>query len=308
MFYEYHQGLKRIEIDTWDGSTLLFGIVTSQEMNQLHERLHFDIATMQEYEHESKRMHHKMDSYYGYNFGLLQHITKGSHGFSKIRVGVYVNAQVILVICDDEMFCQTIFQAVYKINQKTFCKEHVLSALLHCIIVEHTDMIEQMETRLATMDEQVLENHMKDFNTQIRSFRNEILFLTHYYEQFMDVCEELLQDENGFFQTEELHHLRIMSDRIQRLDSNVRLLKDYMVQVQNSYQAQVDMNLNHIMYFFTVITTIFLPLTLIVGWYGMNFKNMPELNWRFGYPLVILLSIITVVLCILFFKKNKLLK
>ena len=99
-----------------------------------------------------------------------------------------------------------------------------------------------------------------------------------------------------------------MSDRIQRLDSNVRLLKDYMVQVQNSYQAQVDMNLNHIMYFFTVITTIFLPLTLIVGWYGMNFKNMPELNWRFGYPLVILLSIITVVLCILFFKKNKLLK
>jgi magnesium transporter len=57
---------------------------------------------------------------------------------------------------------------------------------------------------------------------------------------------------------------------------------------------------------FTVITTIFMPLTLIVGWYGMNFKYMPELNWKYGYLTVIIASILVVSGCIFFFKKKKL--
>ena len=53
--------------------------------------------------------------------------------------------------------------------------------------------------------------------------------------------------------------------------------------------------------------TLFLPLTLIAGWYGMNFPNMPELHWRYGYAAVIGLSVLTVTLEILYFKKKKML-
>ena len=55
----------------------------------------------------------------------------------------------------------------------------------------------------------------------------------------------------------------------------------------------------------TIVTTIFLPLTLLTGWYGMNFKNMPELGWRYGYPLVILIALLIIVLEIIYFKKKK---
>ena len=57
----------------------------------------------------------------------------------------------------------------------------------------------------------------------------------------------------------------------------------------------------------TVVTTIFMPLTLIVGWYGMNFKYMPELESKMGYPVVILLSILIVVGSLIFFKIKKIL-
>ena len=60
---------------------------------------------------------------------------------------------------------------------------------------------------------------------------------------------------------------------------------------------------NKNMQFLTVVSTIFFPLTLITGWYGMNFQNMPEL--KHGYPGVILLSLIVVAVCIIFFKKKK---
>ncbi len=55
----------------------------------------------------------------------------------------------------------------------------------------------------------------------------------------------------------------------------------------------------------TVITSIFLPLTLIAGWYGMNFRYMPELNWPWSYPIVFVVCIVIVVACLIFFKKKK---
>ena len=96
----------------------------------------------------------------------------------------------------------------------------------------------------------------------------------------------------------------MFTNRINRLYQGVNNLRDYVTQVREAYQAQVDINQNTLMKLFTVVTTIFLPLTLIVGWYGMNF-NMPEYGWSYGYPIVIAISISIVVLCIVWFKKNK---
>ena len=55
----------------------------------------------------------------------------------------------------------------------------------------------------------------------------------------------------------------------------------------------------------TVITTIFMPLTLIAGWYGMNFRYMPELEWRYGYLAVIVLSAAVIICCLILFKRKK---
>jgi magnesium transporter len=55
----------------------------------------------------------------------------------------------------------------------------------------------------------------------------------------------------------------------------------------------------------TVITSIFLPLTLIAGWYGMHFRYMPELQWRYSYPVVIVISIVIVAGCLIWFKRKK---
>ncbi|MDD4312237.1 MAG: CorA family divalent cation transporter [Eubacteriales bacterium] len=100
---------------------------------------------------------------------------------------------------------------------------------------------------------------------------------------------------------------RTARDKIARLSANAQLLRDRLVQVREAYMAALDDSANRIMKVFTVVTTVFLPLTLIVGWYGMNFKYMPELSSRYGYPVVILRSILVVVISLLFFKKKRLL-
>ena len=96
-----------------------------------------------------------------------------------------------------------------------------------------------------------------------------------------------------------------MADRADRLKDRTSHLLEYAQQVRDSYQAVIDAKQNENMQFLTMISTIFFPLTLITGWYGMNFQDMPELDG--GYPVIILVSILVVIVCIFIFKKKKIL-
>ena len=90
-----------------------------------------------------------------------------------------------------------------------------------------------------------------------------------------------------------------------RLHDIVNSLLDYTNQIRDTYQSRLDVKQNRIMTVLTVVTTIFMPLTLIVGWYGMNFKYMPELDSVWGYPVVIGVSVLIVVISLVFFKRKK---
>ena len=77
------------------------------------------------------------------------------------------------------------------------------------------------------------------------------------------------------------------------------------MQLKELHQTQLDMKQNETMKILTIVTTLFMPLSLITGWYGMNFANMPELHWAYGYPAVIVLSALIVGGCIYYFKKKR---
>ena len=83
------------------------------------------------------------------------------------------------------------------------------------------------------------------------------------------------------------------------------MLREYMVQIRELYQQQIDIQQNHTMRILTIVTAIFSPLTLIAGWYGMNFVNMPELHSRYGYATIAVLCFVIILLEILYFRHKK---
>jgi magnesium transporter len=87
-----------------------------------------------------------------------------------------------------------------------------------------------------------------------------------------------------------------------RLQDSVVSLREYIVQLRNLIGEQLAIKQNHIMTLLTVVTTIFMPLTVIAGWFGMNFTNMPSINSPWGYPLTILASIAIVVASLVWFR------
>ena len=130
------------------------------------------------------------------------------------------------------------------------------------------------------------------------------MMLKRYYVQLLRLCQDMEENENGLISGRQLKRFRMMTRRVERLLDTTDSLRDYVSQVREAYQSQVDINLNNLMRIFTVLTAVFSPLTLIVGWYGMNLR-MPESRWAWGYPMVIVISLAVCVATVVLFKKKK---
>lgn len=212
-----------------------------------------------------------------------------------------------IIFIDDTGAAEAIVETIRSTRRwRTPSLERFLYDFLEQIVKDDLALMTRLELEMDTMEQAVLEDHEDALPIgRLNEIRMEIRDLQNHYEQLLDLAEELEENENGFFQQENLRYFRQFLSRVERLRDMATALRDYTIQIHDLYATQVDVRQNRIMTILTVITSIFLPLTLIAGWYGMNFRYMPELNWPWSYPIVFVVCIVIVVACLVFFKKKK---
>ena len=183
--------------------------------------------------------------------------------------------------------------------------ERFIYDFLEQIIYRDMQLMEKYELELDKIEEAILKEVDDVDLNRISDIRSDIRDLRIHYEQLTDFGQEFEENENEFFMEENLRYFRLFLNRMDRLRDEARSLHEYTMQVRDLQHTQLDIKQNRIMTLLTVVTTIFMPLTLIVGWYGMNFQYMPELEWHWSYPVVFLISVLIVVLSLIYFKKKK---
>lgn len=222
---------------------------------------------------------------------------------SRYRLLFFINKQYVLLISEDGYGRRL---AEHLRNRKLSSQtttEKVLSMILGDIIAKDHVMLEKFERELMEMEEEAMHRQTELFLKHMIRVRKQLLILRGYYEQLMEVGRELEENENDLFAKKQLKYFGTISDRAERLLHRCIHLIDYAGQVKEVYQGKVDERQNRNMQYLTVVSTIFFPLTLITGWYGMNFEHMPELEH--GYPYVVVISLVVVLICIWIFKKKK---
>ena len=190
-------------------------------------------------------------------------------------------------------------------HSKRPCLERFLYDFLEKIISNDLNLMERMEKELDDFEDRILAEEEKLDLERINTMRGQMRDLRIHYEQLIDMTQELEENENGFFKEKDLHYLHLFMNRMLRLSDIADSVREHAAQVRELYQTQLDVRQNRTMTLLTVITTIFMPLTLITGWYGMNFRYMPELEYRWSYPVVILVCLAIAAGCLIFFKKKK---
>ena len=124
------------------------------------------------------------------------------------------------------------------------------------------------------------------------------------YQQLVDMCVILSENGSDLFPPEYRQHFSRLQARADRLYDHTQILREYALQIRELYQSQMDLKQNDTMRLLTVVTTIFLPLTLLTGWYGMNFTHMPELAHPFSYFILIAICLLIIGGEIWFFRKK----
>ncbi len=172
------------------------------------------------------------------------------------------------------------------------------------LIKNDMDYLEKLEEEITLSEDDLLERTSGECTEKIVEYRKKLLKLKRYYEQLNTIFEGFNENENNLLSDDYLRIYKILDNRVDRLFSTVLNLRDYVTQMREAYQAKIDIEQNNLMRVFTVITSIFMPLSLIAGWYGMNLR-MPEFAWKYGYLAVIILSVAVCITCLIYFKKKK---
>ena len=211
-----------------------------------------------------------------------------------------------IVFIDDSGKAEELINNIRRVKKWKFPSlERFIYDFLDQIVKDDLRLMEKYERELDSMEKTIMEENDFFPSVRLNDIRSDIRDLRIHYEQLIDLGQELEENENNFFRQENLRYFRLFLNRMARLHDSSTSLRDYTMQLRDQYKAHLDIRQNRIMTILTVVTTIFMPLTLIVGWYGMNFRYMPELEWRWGYPVIIAVSLLIAVGCLLFFKKKK---
>ena len=211
-----------------------------------------------------------------------------------------------IVFIDDSGKASELIESIIKVKKWKFPSlERFIYDFLDQIVIDDLRLMEKYERELDRMEKKMMEGDDDFPSVRLNDIRSDIRDLRIHYEQLMDLGQELEENENNFFKLENLRYFRLFLNRMARLHDTSTSLREYIMQLRDQYKAHLDIKQNRIMTVLTVVTTIFMPLTLIVGWYGMNFRYMPELDWKWGYPVIIAVSLIIAVSSLLFFKKKK---
>ncbi len=299
----YYRIDKRLEEITRDQITdgLFVALLTSAEHKSGTLPDGFDPAIMPKFEHAHFSKAEVMPDMLCGTFSVPH--KKSSD--KRIRFGYCIKKTGIVFVDDSGLTKSIVKKIAETITWKETSIGHFFYTFLEILIENDLRYLEGIEDTLSKLEAAVLADDIDSFSYKIIKIRKEILACSHYYSQLTDVGLELVENENELFTPSALSMFKLFSDRAHRLRGETQMLREYSLQISEAYQTQIDIRQNVVMKIFTVVTAIFLPLTLLVGWYGMNFKNMPELSWIYGYPLVVVISICIVIYCLWIFKKKK---
>ena len=191
-------------------------------------------------------------------------LPRGRRDGTRLCCGYLVTKDRVVLVDDGEM-AEPYLKHIVK--EKRLIENSVgrfLYDFFELLIAKDLHRLEEIEDRATALEERVLAGELEEFSTPMSELRKETMAWYRYYSQLDDVACELRENENGYFSDEECGLFRLFEERVIRLREESQLLREYCTQIQSLFQSEIDIRQNRIMQILTIVTTIFLPLTLLV--------------------------------------------
>ena len=182
--------------------------------------------------------------------------------------------------------------------------DYLAYALLDSIVDNYFIILEKLSEKIEYLEEKLITRPTPETLQTIHHIKREMIFLRKAIWPLREVIGGLERNESSLIEESTKIYLRDIYDHtIQTIDT-IETFRDMVSGMLDIYLSSVSNRLNSVMKVLTIIATIFMPLTFLAGIYGMNFKYMPELEWRWGYPAIWLIMIGIGIFMLVYFKKK----
>ncbi|MBS3762301.1 MAG: magnesium/cobalt transporter CorA [Planctomycetes bacterium] len=183
--------------------------------------------------------------------------------------------------------------------------DYLLYALVDRIVDGYFLVLERKAHRIEEMEEEVIEDANPRILQRIQSHKRDLIVLRKSIWPLREALNSLDRNECELISESTRVYFRDVYDHCVQLIETVESFRDMISGLMDLYMTSVSNRMNEVMKVLTIIATVFIPLTFVAGVYGMNFKNMPELDWSYGYPAVLILMALMAGLMVMYFKKKK---
>ncbi|MFH0810127.1 MAG: magnesium/cobalt transporter CorA [Pseudomonadota bacterium] len=183
--------------------------------------------------------------------------------------------------------------------------DYLAYALMDTIIDEYFLVLEQIGEDIDSLEEHLITNPTRKTPRSLHGLKRQIISARKVVWPLREVISMLERSESPLLKKETRMYLRDLYDHTIQIIDTVDTYRDMLSSMMDIYLSSISNRMNEIMKVLTIIATIFIPLTFIAGVYGMNFRYMPELEWHWGYYMVLGIMFAIAALMLLFFRRRK---
>lgn len=284
------------------------GIHETRLVETLGERFGLHPLTIEDIVNTTQRP--KMEEFDDYIFVVVRMLY-----YSKEREEI-ANEQVSLIVAPEFVISfqersEDVFESVRarirnnKGRLRKMKADYLAYALMDCVVDGYFLILEQLGEQIETLEDEIVESPAQDTMQRIHFMKREVLHVRKSVWPLREEIAAILRTESPIIQESTYAYLRDVHDHTIRVIDTVETYRDMLMGMHDTYLTVVSNRMNEVMKLLTIIATIFIPLTFVVGVYGMNFDYMPELDWRYGYFAVLAaMAMIALAMLVYFRRKN----
>lgn len=183
--------------------------------------------------------------------------------------------------------------------------DYLFYALIDVVVDHYFSTIENIATEIDRLEAALFQNINAQILDSIQHVRNELLFMKKSVFPLREALSSIIRSDSPLIDRQQLKYLNDVHDHILQIYETIENYRELNTGLKDLYLSGLSHKMNKVMQVLTIIATIFIPLTFIAGVYGMNFDNMPELSYKYGYPITWGVMLLIAGWMLLMFRKNK---
>jgi len=183
--------------------------------------------------------------------------------------------------------------------------DYLAYSLIDAIVDNYFVILEKLGETIEDVEDKLVTNPTSETLHKIHDLKREMIFLRKSVWPLREVINKLGRSESELINASTCVYMRDVYDHTIQVMDSVETFRDMLSGMLDIYLSSLSNRMNEVMKVLTVISTIFIPLTFVVGLYGMNFRHMPELEQTWGYPAILILMFAVALLMVVFFRRRK---